>query len=345
MNEKITVHQRERSGQMAPFLFANIYFTVIFIVGSNFVSSLKIREISVRNFQAIVASLWEADTSRQRLILNNQQSKLFPPKTLTKYQTKPTVEKLLEIFKIYDDEKAIDGLDQQLLDVKVKQFLYELVRTRVFTILRDKLKLYDVPSAENVDEFTKFIYDIWFKRYKRKSTGKMGSSAFQHVFIGESNEETNEVSGLHNWIRYSYLEEKGLIQYDPYKGYMREFVATISYKLNGKSKPFGSMFVGTSPEFEMAVFTLCYLFMPGDEKCRFLLSDCTQIKATTRPLQNSQFDTHKNPSSIEHVPLGTAYPVVGEVVKDCNFYEEMVPAPPVAVPAWGNRNTVDTLFG
>lgn len=42
----------------------------------------------------------------------------------------------------------------------------------------------------------------------------MGSSGFQHVFVGELNKHSSEgVSGLHNWIRFETLEQQGDVDY------------------------------------------------------------------------------------------------------------------------------------
>lgn len=51
---------------------------------------------------------------------------------------------------------------------------------------------------------------IWFTVYSRGNR-KMGSSAFEHIFLGEI--KRNEVSGLHNWIYFSNEEQKGRLNY------------------------------------------------------------------------------------------------------------------------------------
>ncbi|KAJ9601547.1 hypothetical protein L9F63_000290, partial [Diploptera punctata] len=108
---------------------------------------------------------------------------------------------------------------------------------------------------------------IWFTMYSRGG-GKIGSSAFEHVFLGEL--KRGEVSGLHNWIFFANEE----VHKDAdYMGYIRKLdlggkgaILKLHYKWTNVVKPVGSMFVGTSPELEMALYTVCFLTRP-DEKC------------------------------------------------------------------------------
>lgn len=51
---------------------------------------------------------------------------------------------------------------------------------------------------------------IWFSLYSR-GRGKIGSSAFEHVFLTELRNGT--VSGFHNWIYYFYEEQAGRANY------------------------------------------------------------------------------------------------------------------------------------
>jgi hypothetical protein len=41
----------------------------------------------------------------------------------------------------------------------------------------------------------------------------LDSSGFEHVFVGEEDEETRTVSGLHNWIQIADEERKGHLDY------------------------------------------------------------------------------------------------------------------------------------
>lgn len=65
----------------------------------------------------------------------------------------------------------------------------------------------------------------------------------------------------------------------------------------GEPKNTGSMMVGTSPELDMAMFTVCFLARP-DSKCP------TQMNG-------QQFQVQTHPSDYDgHVLVGSAYPVI-----------------------------------
>lgn len=65
-------------------------------------------------------------------------------------------------------------------------------------------------------ELTRLLQGIWFEEYSR-SSGVTGSSGFEHVFVGET-KDTDELSGLHNWVALYQLEQSGEANY---KGYLR----------------------------------------------------------------------------------------------------------------------------
>jgi len=111
------------------------------------------------------------------------------------------------------------------------------------------------------------LQELWFQRYDRDGTSNtvLGSSGFEHVFIGESKQ--NEVSGFHGWVHF-YLEENvGNINYLGYIEHI-DFGKNIHgltdiFKWNGEMKPIGGGFIGTPPELDMAVYTICVLTRSG----------------------------------------------------------------------------------
>lgn len=57
---------------------------------------------------------------------------------------------------------------------------------------------------------------LWFTMYSRGG-GIIGSSAFEHVFMGEL--KRDEVGGLHNWIFFANEEENRRVDY---MGYLKK---------------------------------------------------------------------------------------------------------------------------
>jgi poly(U)-specific endoribonuclease len=120
--------------------------------------------------------------------------------------------------------------------------------------------------------------------------------------VGEIKDD--KVSGMHNWIRF-YLEEKaGNIDY---KGYIKprssgeaqtnsdDQILTLQFDWQGYPKMVGTSFIGTSPEFEMAVYTMCFLL--GEED--------NHIKLDTG---SDAFDLNIRCYKMAHEKIGTAFP-------------------------------------
>jgi poly(U)-specific endoribonuclease len=63
------------------------------------------------------------------------------------------------------------------------------------------------------DDFKTKLYELWFEPYDRDGTSAtvLGSSGFEHVFMGETKD--GEISGFHNWLHFHYEEDLGNINY------------------------------------------------------------------------------------------------------------------------------------
>lgn len=126
-----------------------------------------------------------------------------------------------------------------------------------------------VPNDMN--GFLKLLHEIWFQLYNRQRGGRNDSSGFEHVFVGEVKD--GDVSGFHNWIQFYLEEQKGAMDY---RGYIKprsqndattnsnDHVLTLQFRWNGVEKFVGTSFIGVSPEFEMALYTMCFLL--GEEE-------------------------------------------------------------------------------
>jgi len=121
-----------------------------------------------------------------------------------------------------------------------------------------------------VNDFKKLLYKLWFKLYRRtKGDRDFDSSGFEHVFVGEIKGE--DVVGFHNWVCFYLQEKAGNIDYH---GYFRRGTSlekeprfiTLQFSCkNGRGKPIGGSFIGTSPEFEVALYTVCFLLDTGSK--------------------------------------------------------------------------------
>ncbi|KAA0186112.1 hypothetical protein HAZT_HAZT001444 [Hyalella azteca] len=108
------------------------------------------------------------------------------------------------------------------------------------------------------------IEEIWFTLYSR-SGSTLGSSGFEHSFVGEL--EGGDVGGFHNWVSYEIEEAAGNTNYRGYIEYTdlgtSGYVFTNQFTWYDAEKPIGGYLIGTSPEYELAVYTLCFFARPN----------------------------------------------------------------------------------
>jgi poly(U)-specific endoribonuclease len=169
--------------------------------------------------------------------------------------------------------ETVSKTEQQENAAFLEASLKEPVMKYVYNYLKKKNKV----SSES--DFKSKLNKLWFNLFRR--SGKNDSSGFEHVFVGEMKQD--KISGMHNWIQV-YQEEQN-DRFD-YKGYIRprgggnadtdEHLLTIRFDWNDVMKPVSSSLIGTTPEFELALFSLCYFASSnpkttvqfGDEKAK-----------------------------------------------------------------------------
>lgn len=156
-------------------------------------------------------------------------------------------------------------------------------------------------TEKTMDEFKQLLDRIWFKLQKHKAD--RDSSGFEHVFCGELLED--EASGMHNYIQIYNEEKRGNFNYRGFvklKGATSDTpppemqLAKIRFEWFGKMKRISGMFIGVSPEFEFALYTLMYV------------TDNSRLEATFGPYTAS-IRTYKFDVNL----LATAYPDLMEV--------------------------------
>ncbi|GAA6217646.1 poly(U)-specific endoribonuclease-C-like [Lates japonicus] len=153
-------------------------------------------------------------------------------------------------------------------------------------------------SSSDLRLFKNQLNLIWFHLYHRQRNTGLDSCGFEHVFVGETKSGT-EIIGFHNWIQF-YLQEKN--RHLDYKGYKArehdlpdqdDHVLNLQFSWHGVVKPVGSAFIGTSPEFEMAIFTV--VFLMSTERSTTVLVNIDQCQMELVVIRHGR-------------SLGTAYP-------------------------------------
>ncbi|XP_062853094.1 uridylate-specific endoribonuclease A [Trichomycterus rosablanca] len=166
---------------------------------------------------------------------------------LDNYQSKTGVSEHFSSEEVMEQENFIK---ECMKNTELGRKLYEFFHTKGF-----------------YSSWEEFLYDLkmmWFGLYSR-SNGTMDSSGFEHIFAGEI--KSGKVSGFHNWVRFYLLEKEGLLNYyshsfdGPWVSYPD--VLGMQFMWDSYYKQIGSTVIGCSPEFDLAIYTLCYITRPG----------------------------------------------------------------------------------
>lgn len=206
--------------------------------------------------------------------------------------------------RLLDNYEMEAGLPEKVTDEEYKEMC------RFIDILMDTAVMQEAHSflvskneaPEDVNEFKQLLYKLWFKLYRRtRGDRDYDSSGFEHVFVGES--RGHDVIGFHNWIQFYLQEKRGNVDYRGYfrRGTSEEWeeqprLITLQFKWKKQGvKPIGSSFIGTSPEFEMALYTLIHLM--DKDKVQLQISDY-QVEITCH--------------SMARGCIGTAFPMAVE---------------------------------
>lgn len=182
----------------------------------------------------------------------------------------PTIAKLSPLYDNYIVQSSMNEDYTNHEKNEENAFLNSIINTDV--MMDAKKFLLEKGVINHNDNFKNLLHDIWFNMYSREK-GKVGSSGFEHVFLGEI--KNNKVSGLHNWIYFDREERNNRANY---LGYLKKIdlgdkgaILKYSFKFYNIHKPVGGMFIGTSPEFEMALYSVCFL-LRADKICPLKLN-------------------------------------------------------------------------
>ncbi|KAK2716853.1 uridylate-specific endoribonuclease-like [Artemia franciscana] len=220
---------------------------------------------------------------------------LFGPQTASEAVVSGTSRLIKDLYDNYSPEvNNNEQVTQQHLNEEEAFFQVVLATEpmkRVVTLLQSRGLL-----PTNNRNLESILRTLWFERFSR-SRGSLGSSGFEHIFLGEV--KNAEPSGFHSWLYFKHQEEAGSLDY---LGFIRSAklsgkasLLELPLKWKGMYKPVNSMFVGTSPELEMALYTLCFYARP-EAKCP-MNGNSVKFFIQTYPFK-----------SRGKVYLGTAYP-------------------------------------
>eukprot|EP00897_Mesotaenium_endlicherianum_P005443 jgi/Mesen1/4927/ME000246S04149 len=217
---------------------------------------------------------------------------------------RPTYARFLALL---DNYKLAQGQAEQVTRQESEEqraFIEEIARTAPIQYLHSYLAS-SGRGPQDMGEFKSVLHSLWFRLYGRGG-GRGSSSAFEHVFVGEVKDtpEGREVSGFHNWVQFYLEESKGTVNY---RGFIlprrratelpdsQTQLLTVQFTWHGVLKEVTSSFIGVSPEFELALYTLCYY--AGGEDNR---------------VQMAQYEVNVKVYRLGQDKIGSAFPIVEE---------------------------------
>ncbi|TRY54949.1 hypothetical protein DNTS_020714 [Danionella cerebrum] len=158
--------------------------------------------------------------------------------------SKPTFKALLDLLDNYNRMTGDleDEPEQELQEQDL--FLQLSINSDLGRELYNFLHSKGLYASES--EFIQDLKMMWFGLYSR-SDGKLDSSGFEHIFLGE-------IKGG----KWSSFPD----------------VLGMQFNWDGFYKEVGSAFIGSSPEFDLAIYSLCYITRPG-KKCNVRLGGQT----------------------------------------------------------------------
>jgi len=196
---------------------------------------------------------------------DNARKDLFQTKMDQIYGSE-TAQALLPLLDNYDPDVRKPEKDNSQERFEMQLFMDAVMNTPEMKETYNFLKQKGVFTG-SWESFEPHIRKIWTGLFDNDGTRNnvLGSSGFEHVFIGEV--KKGKVSGQHNWIQMFMEEKDGHINY---KGYLKQvnFAPDVvglkmNYEWNGERKCGGSTLVGTTPELEMALATVCFKTRPN----------------------------------------------------------------------------------
>ncbi|KAI8438614.1 hypothetical protein MSG28_011052 [Choristoneura fumiferana] len=174
----------------------------------------------------------------------------------------------------YSDDPKVNTFARLKKDTLVNEYVTPQERNEenafMDTIMSTAVIRYVTPDPRQQRDFLK---QLWFGLYSR-GKGKISSSGFEHIFVSEL--KNGDVLGLHNWIFFAREEAANRVNYLGYLKYVqlndKGVVMKLHFNQNGVDKPVNSMFIGTSPELEIALYTLCFITR-ADNDCDLKLGN------------------------------------------------------------------------
>ncbi|XP_073526211.1 uridylate-specific endoribonuclease D-like [Phyllobates terribilis] len=243
---------------------------------------------------------YKASSSQTSSGIDFASQKLFSYVNEGSLFARPTFSRFIALLDNYIRTTGTAEIVNSAKSTEQNAFVDEIFKTTVFS----RLSSFFISQGyyTSTESFKADFKEMWFGLYTR-TKGPLDSSGFEHIFHGEIH--GGKVSGFHSWIQFYLQEKSGDLNYlsysadGPWSGYPDVF--GLQFKWSTYLKTLGSLFVGTSPEFDFAIFTLCYVTKP-DSQCSIRMGGQTLV-IQTYTWANSTYGNGKR-------YVASSYPVV-----------------------------------
>ncbi|GFO04377.1 poly(u)-specific endoribonuclease-like [Plakobranchus ocellatus] len=104
---------------------------------------------------------------------------------------------------------------------------------------------------------------LWFELYPRSGKSLvLDTSGFEHVMVGEF-KSAGSVNGMHSWLSFYEKEQNGTLNYYGHTCSVHSNTVCAAFEWDGRIKRKASLFLRTSPAYDIAIYSLCFILYPG----------------------------------------------------------------------------------
>ncbi|XP_059141853.1 uridylate-specific endoribonuclease-like [Physella acuta] len=233
------------------------------------------RARSCSNLTAVSEELWASDVNRLSSsdVTVNYQTKV-PDGTKTDNSTEKlftyvneaklgsgTYKLLSNLMNNYDPVKGARETATTAELAEDNAFLDAILATKVMEKLLNYLTCRGI--VKNKAALRTTLKKLWFNLYSRNRKGTtLDTCGFEHMMVGEY-KDRKTVNGFHNWVSFYQKEKAGTLNYFGYVSQANPSIIGAAFSWDNRVKTLGSFFIGVSPEFELAIYSLCFLSHPG----------------------------------------------------------------------------------
>lgn len=192
---------------------------------------------------------------------------LFTSVNPNAFQSRPTYTAFCSLLDNYERTTGVAEKVTQQEQAEEMAFLNAVTATPPMQYVHQYLARKNLVAVQ-VEEFKRQLHQMWFSPYSRSNV-RDDTCGFEHVFVGEVDE--GKVVGFHNWIQFHFEERAQRVNYLGYllprgrqgEGQVQadesERLISLQFAWGPERKEVSSIFIGTSPEFELALYTLCFV--------------------------------------------------------------------------------------